>query len=125
MDSFDKLLIVAWILVVLGFASGIFGLFYGYAYAADYPYLSSPTGEYMGEVSKDHWDRDSISNPIGRYGSRLSPDSVKNPLGRFGSEYSSESPYYIGRPGSLERPENRSRSRWRIRELRRELRYRE
>lgn len=87
------------------------------AMAADYPGLYSPTGQYMGELSDAPWRGDSISNPIGRYGSRLSPDSLHNPLGRFGSEYSSESPYYIGRPGSLERPENKRL----LRQLRREL----
>lgn len=102
----------------------IFGLYLGLlenkATAADYPGLYSPTGQYMGEISDAPWRSDSISNPIGRYGSRLSPDSIHNPLGQFGNEYSSESPYYIGRQGSLEKPENRRlRSRLR-RELRRE-----
>ena len=71
--------------------------------ASEYPYLSSPSGEFMGEVTTDHWRPDAISNELGRYGSTLSPDSVHNEMGRYGSEFSSESPYYIGRPGSLDR----------------------
>ena len=86
-------------------------------HALDYPYISSPTGQYMGEISDDHLRRDSISNEFGRYGSELSPDSIHNSLGQFGSEFSSESPYYIGRPGSLERPESRRQSRRLQREL--------
>ena len=77
----------------------------GTAIAADYPGLYSPSGEYMGEVSNDHWRSDSISNTMGRYGSELSPDSINNSFSRFGNEFSSESPYYIGRPGSLDRPD--------------------
>lgn len=70
---------------------------------AEYPKLYSPSGHYMGEVTRDHWRPDAISNGFGRYGSELSPDSINNSFGRFGSEYSYESPYYIGRPGSLKR----------------------
>lgn len=107
--------------VIVLFLFGLYlGLLENKANAEDYPGLYSPTDQYMGEISDAPWRNDSISNPIGQHGSRLSPDSIHNPLGQFGNEYSSESPYYIGRQGSLKRPENRRlRSRLR-RELRRE-----
>ncbi len=76
----------------------------GIVQAVEYPELYSPSGYFMGEVTTDHWRPDAISNDFGRYGSDLSPDSINNEYSNFGSEFSYESPYYIGRPGSLRRP---------------------
>ena len=59
--------------------------------ATDTPKLYSQDGKYLGKVSSNTLDPDSISNPVGRYGSSVSPDSVNNPVGRYGSSVSSES----------------------------------
>lgn len=57
------------------------------------PELHDPrTGKYLGNLSNNQWDRNSTSNPWGRYGSQYSPDSINNPYGRYGSRYSSDSP---------------------------------
>ncbi len=42
---------------------------------------------YLGRLSDNPYEADSIANPYGRYGSRHSPDSINNPYGEFGSEY--------------------------------------
>ena len=49
-------------------------------------------GKFLGNVTNNPLDMDSINNPIGRYGSRYSPDSINNPYGRYGSRYSIDSP---------------------------------
>ncbi|MBL7131323.1 MAG: hypothetical protein ISS45_07990 [Candidatus Omnitrophica bacterium] len=70
-------------------------------YATDTPKLYSQDGEYLGKVSSNTYDPDSISNPYGRYGSPYSPDSVNNPYGQYGSSYSSQSannPYAANAP---------------------------
>ena len=59
--------------------------------ATNTPKLYSQDGKYLGKVSSNTLDPDSISNPAGRYGSPVSPDSVNNPVGRYGSTVSSES----------------------------------
>ncbi|OGW78853.1 MAG: hypothetical protein A3I73_00935 [Omnitrophica bacterium RIFCSPLOWO2_02_FULL_45_16] len=59
--------------------------------AMDTPKLYSQDGKYLGRVSSNPVDPDSISNPVGRYGSPVSVDSVNNPVGRYGSAVSSES----------------------------------
>ena len=38
-------------------------------------------GKYLGELSKNPYRKDSVSNPYGKYGNPMSPSSVKNPLG--------------------------------------------
>jgi hypothetical protein len=66
------------------------------------PQIYSPDGKYLGNLSDNPYDPNSVSNPYGRYGSPYSPDSINNPYGRYGSPYSPESPnnpYAIGRPG--------------------------
>lgn len=60
--------------------------------AAGPPALYSPDGKYLGNLSANQWDRNSTSNPMGRYGSNLSPDSINNNLGRYGSPMSPDSP---------------------------------
>ena len=59
--------------------------------ATNTPKLYSQDGKYLGKVSSNTLDPDSISNPVGRYGSPVSPDSVNNPVGRYGSSVSPES----------------------------------
>jgi len=66
------------------------------------PQIYASDGKYLGNLSDNAYDPNSVSNPYGRYGSPYSPDSINNPYGRYGSPYSPESPnnpYAIGRPG--------------------------
>ncbi len=48
-------------------------------------------GEYLGEYSSNSLDPDSVSNPIGQYGSEISLSSINNPIGQYGSSISSHS----------------------------------
>ena len=70
--------------------------------ATDTPKLYSQDGKYLGKVSSNTLDPDSISNPVGRYGSPISPDSINNPVGRYGSSVSPES---ANNPLATEAPE--------------------
>jgi hypothetical protein len=59
---------------------------------ADSPYLiDGRSGKYLGNLSSNKFDRNSISNEYGRYGNKFSPDSVNNEYGRYGSRYSNSS----------------------------------
>jgi len=55
------------------------------------PSLVGEDGTYLGTLSSNPYDPNSVSNPYGRYGSRYSPDSINNPYGLYGSPYSSYS----------------------------------
>ena len=55
------------------------------------PRIYAPDGTYLGNLSTNQFDPDSVSNPFGRYGSQFSPDSINNPYGRYGSPYSPNS----------------------------------
>jgi hypothetical protein len=60
---------------------------------------------YLGNISTNRYDPNSISNPYGQYGSRYSPDSINNPYGQYGSQYSNESannPYATHVPKLIE-----------------------
>lgn len=59
---------------------------------ADPPQIYSQDGKYLGNLSANPYDPNSVSNPYGRYGSRYSPDSINNPYGQYGSRYSNQSP---------------------------------
>ena len=53
------------------------------------PLEPSPTPRrYLGRLSVNPHDPDSVVNPFGRFGNLLSPDSVNNPIGRFGNRFS-------------------------------------
>lgn len=67
------------------------------------PQLRSSDGEdrYLGTLSSNPYDPDSVSSPFGVYGSRYSPDSVNNPYGRYGSPYS---PYSARNPFATQAP---------------------
>lgn len=59
---------------------------------AQAPRLYDPrTGKYLGNLSRNVTDPDSVYNPIGRYGSVTSPDSINNPVGEYGSPISNRS----------------------------------
>jgi hypothetical protein len=66
------------------------------------PYIvDGETGKYLGNLSTNRYDPNSVSNPYGRYGSRYSPDSINNPYGQYGSRYSPDSarnPYALSPP---------------------------
>jgi hypothetical protein len=59
---------------------------------AEPPKIYSQNGQYLGTLSNNPYDRDSVSNPYGRYGSQYSSDSINNPYGKYGSQFSSQSP---------------------------------
>lgn len=54
--------------------------------------LYARDGKYLGNVTSNRYDPNSINNPYGQYGSKYSPDSINNPYGEYGSAYSSKSP---------------------------------
>ena len=70
---------------------------------AEPPHLRDrQTGKYLGNLSTNQYDPNSVSNPYGQYGSQYSPDSVNNPYGQYGSQYSNDSannPYATNAPG--------------------------
>ena len=73
----------------------------GAASAQNSPYVVSPNGQYLGNLSNNQYDPNSISNPYGQYGSPYSPNSVNNPYGQYGSPYSPDSannPYATNPP---------------------------
>lgn len=55
------------------------------------PYLVSPDGTYLGNLSANKFDPNSTSNPFGVYGSKFSSKSVNNPFGAYGSKFSNKS----------------------------------
>ena len=61
-----------------------------YPCATDAPKIVAQDGTYLGELSDNPYDPDSVSNPFGRYGSPSSSTSINNPYS--GSPYSSQSP---------------------------------
>jgi hypothetical protein len=71
------------------------------AHAQDAPALVSPDGKYLGTLSANPHDPDSVSNPYGQYGNPYSPDSINNPYGQYGNPYSPNSvtnPYATSAP---------------------------
>lgn len=66
-------------------------LVFGSASFAQTPQLYSSDGQYLGNLSSNQYDPNSVSNPYGRYGSQYSPDSINNPYGKYGSPYSPNS----------------------------------
>jgi hypothetical protein len=61
-------------------------------YAIDAPDIIAEDGTYLGKLSDNRYDPDSVSNPYGRYGSPYSSTSINNPYSTYGSPYSSQSP---------------------------------
>ncbi|RCJ22953.1 hypothetical protein A6770_29070 [Nostoc minutum NIES-26] len=57
-------------------------------------FLANPsTGQFLGNVSSDRYDDESICNSYGTYGSRYEELSVLNNYGDYGSRYSNYSAY--------------------------------
>lgn len=56
---------------------------------------------YLGRLSSNIYDSESVSNPYSEYGSPYSADSVNNPYGEYGDQYSNTSannPYALDAP---------------------------
>jgi hypothetical protein len=53
--------------------------------------LYSRDGQYLGKVSNNKFDSESISNPYGKYGSKYSSTSINNDYSKYGSDYSTQS----------------------------------
>lgn len=56
--------------------------------------LFANDGTFLGELTTDEYDSDSISNEYGTHGSKYSDESIFNEYGKYGSDYSSESAFY-------------------------------
>ncbi|HWB24261.1 MAG TPA: hypothetical protein VG738_02225 [Chitinophagaceae bacterium] len=50
-------------------------------------------GQFLGKLSLNRFDSESISNEYGSYGSKYSVSSIFNIYSNYGSKYSSLSPY--------------------------------
>ena len=61
-------------------------------YATSSPKIIAADGQYLGRLSANPYDSDSVSNPYGQYGSPYSPTSINNPYSQYGSPYSPISP---------------------------------
>lgn len=55
--------------------------------------LIAADGVFLGEVTKNRYDTNSMANSFGSYGSRYSSTSVFNPYSNYGSKYSTYSPF--------------------------------
>lgn len=60
-------------------------------------FLVSGNGQYLGKITENTYDNDSILNSYGPYGSRYSPTSIFNPYSEYGSRYGT---YSINNPYS-------------------------
>jgi hypothetical protein len=56
-------------------------------------FLVADDGQYLGTLTLNQYDTESISNSHGCYGSVHSLTSIKNPNSQYGSPYSSLSPF--------------------------------
>jgi hypothetical protein len=65
--------------------------------------LVADDGTYLGMISKNPYEGESISNPYGSYGSPYSGTPIFNQYGSYGSPYSSFSPFnpYTSTPPSI------------------------
>ena len=53
-----------------------------------YLYADDGTGTFLGEISSNKYDTDSIANEYGNYGSKYQTKSIFNQYGNYGSKYS-------------------------------------
>lgn len=56
-------------------------------------FLVADDGQFLGKLTFNQYDSESISNSYGSYGSQYSSTSIKNQYSQYGSPYSSLSPY--------------------------------
>lgn len=64
-----------------------------YAGYCQTPEIYGPDGTYLGNLSSNPHDLNSISNPWGPYGNPHSPKSIYNPWGEYGNPASPKSPW--------------------------------
>ena len=66
-------------------------------------FLVANDGQYLGKLTFNRYDSESIYNPYGSYGSRYSSTSIFNPYSSYGSRYSSLSPFnpYTSTPPTI------------------------
>jgi hypothetical protein len=66
-------------------------------------FLVANDGQFLGKLSLNPYDSESVSNPYGSFGSPYSSTSIKNPYSQYGSPYSSLSPnnQYTSTPPSI------------------------
>ena len=55
--------------------------------------LFATDGQFLGKITSNRFDSDSIGNQYGSYGSKYSSTSIFNPYGQYGSQFSSESAF--------------------------------
>ncbi|MDP3759825.1 MAG: hypothetical protein Q8R01_04830 [Ramlibacter sp.] len=55
--------------------------------------LVANDGTFLGKVTKNRFDKDSLRNQFGNYGNRYSPKSIFNQYSPYGSRYSALSPF--------------------------------
>lgn len=70
-------------------------------YATQAPRIYGADGTYLGKMTANSLDPDSISNPFGRYGNQYNANCVNNPYGRYGSPhstFSANNPYSTNAP---------------------------
>lgn len=62
--------------------------------------IRAQDGTYLGLISSDPFEADSIANSYGAYGNPYSPASIRNEYGIYGGQYGTHSPYnpYNTRP---------------------------
>ena len=56
-------------------------------------FLVANDGQYLGRLTLNQYDAESISNPYGIHGSHYSSKSIHNEYSVYGSEFSALSPY--------------------------------
>jgi len=55
--------------------------------------LMTPSGIFLGSVSRNRFDANSLVNQYGMYGNRFAAESIFNKFSQYGSPYGAESPY--------------------------------
>jgi hypothetical protein len=55
-------------------------------------FIMAEDGTYLGKLTSNELDTDSLLNEFGPYGNQFSPKSIFNEFGTYGSEFSSQSP---------------------------------
>lgn len=76
---------------------------------AEAPKIYGTNGQYLGRLSTNQYDPQSVSNPYGQYGSQYSPTSINNPYSTYGSRYSNDSvnnPYATNAPVIIHRDDS-------------------
>lgn len=56
-------------------------------------FLLAQDGQFLGMLSSNRYQSDSVMNEYGTYGSKYSTTSIFNQYGRYGSPYASYSPF--------------------------------